>query len=157
MRLDIPICTPSKSSRQNLAKSGTFLGLAPSTQSLSRLSSAPLITKLRESNIIGDNLWSVTLLDTETGVLSLGGTIAREVEEAKVKGEIELQHFEDPAATSQWVADQVNARLRVSFPLSSSWDKHFKWTDVQGAAGWWTTLMKGVWINGAKVRSGRHR
>lgn len=94
----------------------------------------------------------MTLLDTETGLLSLGGTIAREVEETKARVELELKHFGDPIATPEWVADQVAAHLKVAMPAREAWDEHFKWTNVQGAAGWWTALMAGVWVNGAKVR-----
>lgn len=101
--------------------------------------------------MVKDKIWSVTLLDTESGILSLGGTIAREVEEAKVRGEIELQHFGDAAATSEWVLEQVSSHLSLSMPPNLPWDHHFKWIDVQGAAGWWTALMAGVWVNGAKV------
>ena len=149
--LDLPTCSPSKSSRQTLANSGTSLGLAPHTDSLSRLASAPLLERLKNEKVIEDKIWSVTLLDTESGVISLGGTIAKEVEEAKVRGEVELKHFGDPFATSDWVNEHVDAQLRMAMPLEAPWDKHFKWTEVQGAAGWWTALMSGVWINGAKV------
>ena len=151
VRLDFAICTPSKASRQTLAHSGTFVGLAPH-RFLARLSSTPLLNQLVEKNAVQDKVWSVTLLDAETGILSLGGTIAREVEEAKVRGEVELKHFGDPLATSDWVMEQVKAQLRVSMPDNLPYDHHFKWTDVQGAVGWWTALMAGVWVNGAKVQ-----
>ena len=150
-RLDLPICKPSKSSRQTLANSGTILGLAPHPGSLSRISSSPLLEQLHERGPVPGKLWSVTLLDGESGVLSLGGTIAREMEEAEIRGEVELKHFGDPIATSQWVSKQVDIRMQRSMPPLDAWDKHFRWTDVQGAAGWWTALMRGVWINGAKV------
>lgn len=93
----------------------------------------------------------MTLLDTENGILSLGGTIAREIEETKTRVELGLKHFGDPVATPEWVADQVEARMKIAMPREDAWDAHFKWTNVQGAAGWWTALMAGVWVNGAKV------
>jgi hypothetical protein len=96
-------------------------------------------------------MWSVTLLEAGSGILSLGGTIAKEVEEAKTRGEVELKHFGDPVAIPQWVTKQVHNQLRILMPSELPWDHHFKWTKVQGAAGWWTALMSGVWINGAKV------
>ena len=151
VRLDLPTCSPSKSSRQALAHPGTFLGLAPHTESLARLSSAPLLKQLHKDNAIDDKIYSLTLLDTVSGILSLGGTIAREIEEAKVRGEVELKYFGDDIATLEWVNKQVDTQLRIAMPVQTPWDKHFKWTDVQGAAGWWTALMRGVWINGAKV------
>ncbi|KIW63121.1 hypothetical protein PV04_09996 [Phialophora macrospora] len=151
VRLDMPICAPSKSSRQTLANSGTLLGLAPYTESLARLSSPPLLGQLRERELVKKEIWSVTLLDTETGILSLSGTIAKEFEEAKLRGEIELKHVGNPLATSDWVDGEVDTQLTFLIPPDAPWDKHFKWTEVQGATGWWTALMKGVWINGAKV------
>jgi len=153
LRLDFPICTPSKASRQTLADSGTFLGLSPSGKSLARLSSPSLLDQLIDKGTIKRKVWSVTLLDTESGILSLGGTIAREVEETKTRVEIELKHFGDPIATPDWVLSQVDAQMKVAMPIDSTWDQPFKWTNVQGAAGWWTALMAGVWVNGAKVRS----
>ncbi|KAJ9605411.1 hypothetical protein H2200_010068 [Cladophialophora chaetospira] len=151
VRLDLPICSPAKASRQTLANSGSSLGLAPHAGSLARLASPPLLRQLSEKDLVKEQIWSVTLLDAENGILSLGGTIARDIEEAKVRGEIELKHFGDPVATSEWVIEQVEARLNFLLPPETPWDKHFKWTEVQGAAGWWTALMRGVWVSGAKV------
>lgn len=152
VRLKFPICRPSKASRQTLANSGTFLGLSPPSESLARLSSPSLLDQLLDQGILSHKSWSVTLLDTETGILSLGGTIAREVEETKIRVETELKHFGESVATSEWVSAQVEEQMKLAMPVDSAWDEHFKWTDVQGAAGWWTALMAGVWINGAKVR-----
>jgi hypothetical protein len=129
-----------------------MLGLAPFEGSLARLASKPVLKQMREMKAIQPTVWSVTLLDTESGFLSFGGTIAKEVERAKIRGDIELAHVGDPQATTEWVSEQVEARLKFSMPEEVSWDKHFKWTEVQGSKGWWTVLMRGVWINGAKVR-----
>jgi hypothetical protein len=111
---------------------------------------------LRERDLVKNTIWSATLLDPETGVLSLGGTIAKEFEEAKIRGELELKHVGNPVATSDWVDEQVGTQLTFLIPPDAPWDKHFKWTEVQGATGWWTALMKGVWINGAKVLGTAH-
>lgn len=78
----------------------------------------------------------MTLLDTESGILSLGGTITRDIEEAKVRGEIELKHFGDATATSASVNEQVEGQLNFMLPPTAPWDKNFKWTEIQGAAGW---------------------
>ncbi|KEF58289.1 uncharacterized protein A1O9_06215 [Exophiala aquamarina CBS 119918] len=155
IRLDFAVCRPSKSSRQTLAHAGTFLGLSPSSSSsrstLSRLSAPSLLDQLHSKGAIAQKVWSVTLLDTETGILSLGGTIVQEVEETKARVELELKHFGDPVATPDWIAEQVEGRLKLAMPRGDAWDAHFKWTNVRGAAGWWTALMAGVWLNGAKV------
>lgn len=155
IRLTFPICTPSKASRATLAHSGTILGLAPdhgdNDNTLSRLSSPPLLRQLLAQDIVHETTWSVALLDAESGILSLGGTIAEQVEETKVRGDIELEHFGNPQATSEWVNQEVANRMTFLMGPDAPWDSHFKWTDTRGAAGWWTTLMSGVWINGAKV------
>ncbi|KAH0829859.1 hypothetical protein AYO21_10167 [Fonsecaea monophora] len=151
LRLEFPACAPAKASRQSLAHSGTFLGLAPHVGSLARLSSPPLLTQLREQDAVPNKVWSVTLLDTETGILTLGGTIAKEVEEAKIRGDVELKHFGQAGITAEWVSEQVQAQLQAMMPTEVPWDQHFKWTEVQGAAGWWMALMRGVWIHGAKI------
>lgn len=96
-------------------------------------------------------MWSLTLLDGENGVLTFGGAIAKEVEQAKVQAELELQHFGDPKADREWISKQTQAKLEVSMPALMPWESHLKWTNLQGAAGWWTALVSGVWINGAKV------
>jgi hypothetical protein len=133
-----------------LANSGTYLGLGPH-KALARLSSKPLLDQLTDTDIIKDKVWSVALLDAESGILSLGGTIARDVEEAKTKSEVQLKHFGDPIATPEWVQAQVETQVKFSMSPESPWDHHFKWTQTQGAAGWWTGLMRGAWVNGAKV------
>lgn len=93
----------------------------------------------------------MTLLDSESGVLTVGGSIAREVEKAKIQAELELSNFGNPIANSDWISKQTETRLEQSVSSALPWDSHFKWTNLQGAAGWWTTLMSGVWVNGAKV------
>lgn len=156
IRLTFPICTPSKASRHTLSRSGTILGLSSSisssaSKSLARLTSATLLDQLHAAGLITDKIFSITVLDAESGILSLGGTTAREVEMAKLRSTIELQHFGDQTASPQWVADQVEAQMEQSMTASMVWDEHFKWMDVGGAKGWWTGLMAGVWVNGVKV------
>ncbi|KIW41350.1 uncharacterized protein PV06_06917 [Exophiala oligosperma] len=155
VRVTFPICTPSKASSATLAHSGSILGLAPDRgghKTPSRLLSSPsLLQQLLAQKVVHDALWSVTLIDAESGILSLGGTIAQQVEEIKVRGDVELEHFGDPDATTEWVDQEVVNRMAFLMPPDTQWDHHFKWTETRGAAGWWTTLMSGVWIDGAKV------
>lgn len=139
-----------KSSRHTLAASGTVLGLAPHS-SLARLEGYNILQQLKKDMSILRDLWSVTLLDAQNGILSLGGTIAKEMERAKIQGELELQRFGEPAATEDWVTKEVNNKLGLSIPDHLPLEAHFRWTNIQGAAGWWTALMSGVWVNGAKV------
>lgn len=69
----------------------------------------------------------------------------------KLRSTIELEHFGDPSASPQWVAEQVDGQMEQRMPSEMKWDEHFKWMDVRGAKGWWTGLMAGVWVNGVKV------
>jgi hypothetical protein len=139
-----------KSSRHTLLSSGSFVGLAPKGP-LARLLGYNIIEQLKKDQSITNDIWSITLLDSETGILSLGGTIARDMEQAKIQGELELQHFGDPAATEELVKGEVDKKLSLSLPDHLPMESYFKWTNIQGAAGWWTALMAGVWVNGAKV------
>lgn len=152
LRVLIPTCQPPKASRATLASSGGILGLSPPGQMLRRLSTPNLIDQLFELGQISSRSWSVTILDAETGVLTIGGTIAKEVEAARIRGEIELEHFGESQATPDWVDEQVKTQLELVMPETSLTEAHFKWMDVHGAAtGWWTGLMSGVWVNGIKV------
>lgn len=112
-----------------------------------------LVSQLHDSDTTALAVWSITVLDAETGILSFGGTIAKEVEEAKTRAETELQHLGQSDASPEWINAQVAKELKVSMPDGSTMEEHFKWTSTKGAAGWWTTLMPGVWINGIKVRT----
>ncbi|KPI40701.1 uncharacterized protein AB675_10838 [Cyphellophora attinorum] len=148
VRLSLPICTPPKASSLTLRSSGSVIGLGP-PGFLTRLSGLNILDQLHTQGFITDTISSVTILDAETGVLSLGGTIAKDAEEAKIRAGIELQHFGQAEASPEW----VQARVVEGMGLfdSTSVEKQFKWTKTQGPPGWWTTLMPGVWINGAKV------
>lgn len=150
MKLVLPICQPLHSSRQTLLPSSNMLGLAPHGP-LQRLPGYGILQQLRREGAIPKELWSITLLDSENGILSLGTTIAKEVERAKIQGEVELQMMGDATADTELLEDEVNKKLAFSMFDSLPPEAHFKWTGLQGAAGWWTSLMTGVWVNNAKV------
>ena len=139
-----------KSSRHTLAASGTVLGLAPHS-SLARLEGYNILQQLKKEMSVLHDLWSITLLDAENGILSLGRTIVKQMERAKIQGELELQRFGESTATEEGIAKEVDHRLGLSMPDHLPFDAHFRWTNIQGAAGWWTALLGGVWVNGAKV------
>ena len=139
-----------KSSRHTLQPSGSIIGLAPPGP-LSRLSLHNILQQLKKDGKITEDIWSITLLDSETGVLSIGSTILGEMEQAKVQEEVELERLGDAATSKDWIQQEVTKRLSVSMPDQLPTEAHFRWTTLQGAAGWWTALMGGVWVNGAKV------
>lgn len=144
--LRIPMCGPPKYSRRTLTPSGNVLGLAPS-RAMAQTSHSSLVELLSE--VLPEKLWSIALLDTQSGILSIGSTTAPHFEEAKIRTQLGLQNLEkqgvDVTAVNQEIQTQIDAsRLK-------DWHDYFRWSDVQGAVGWWTTLMQGVWVNGAKT------
>jgi hypothetical protein len=150
--ISLPMCSPSKSSRATLFKSGSVLGLSPSSSSspLSRLDSPPLLQQLLAAQILTEDIFSLTLLDSTSGVLSLGGTFADQVAEASIRTQVEVDFLGDVTATTEKINAKVTDLLASTFPKSI--EDQFRWVPNRGAAeGWWTTLLPGLWINGLKV------
>ena len=147
-RLVFPICSPSQSTVHTLLPDGSVFGLGP-PGSLSRLQDSSIIIQSHTLSLVTSPIWSITLLDNISGILSLGTTVAYEVERAKLQVEIELMNVGQAHAISQWVQAQIRPQMELMKAVP--WQEHFKWTELQGAKGWWTTLMSGVWVNGAKV------
>lgn len=110
-----------------------------------------MLDQLHAQSLVPFRIWSITILDSENGVLTMGETIAKEVEKAKIQAELELDHFGNDIATREWISQQTEEQLRLSMSDLLPFDSHFKWTELHGAAGWWTALISGVWVNGAKV------
>lgn len=77
-RLAYSQCRPNKAGRRTLETSGSMLGLAPA-KSLVQMDATNILQQLAQSKGISEPVWSLTLLDGESGVLSIGGTIAEEV------------------------------------------------------------------------------
>ncbi|KAF7511756.1 hypothetical protein GJ744_003487 [Endocarpon pusillum] len=151
--ISLPMCSPSRSSRATLFKSGSVLGLSPSpssSSSLARLDSPPLLQQLLSAELLTDDIFSLTLLDSTSGILSLGGTLARQAEEASTRTQVEIDSIGDPAATTETISAKVNDRLAATFPADM--EDQYRWAPIRGAAkGWWTTLLPGLWINGFKI------
>ena len=126
---------------------------------MNRLESRSLTQKLRLLSIVESDVWSLTLLNRQHGVLTLGGSIARIVEEAKIRTHVELNNIDNPLADATFIDREVAEQLLKALPthregipwMELPWTDGFRWSSVEGAEGWWTTLMSGVWINGAKV------
>lgn len=142
------MCSPSKNSRLTTGPSGSVLGLAPS-DALARISGPSLLQQLLAKEAINFELFSLTLLDPRTGNLSLGGTIAEQIEESKTRFHVRLDNIGNVLATPEYIDAEVHNRMSQSFPTAMK--DQFHWVDVHGATGWWTALMGGVWINGAKI------
>jgi hypothetical protein len=150
--ISLPMCSPSRSSRATLFKSGSVLGLSPSSSSssLSRLDSPPLLRQLVLKQVLTNEIFSLTLLDSAYGILSLGGTLAYQVEKANIRTKVEFDFLGDPDATMEKIDAKVTETLASAFPTDI--EEQFRWVPIRGAAdGWWTTLLPGLWINGLKV------
>jgi hypothetical protein len=77
-----------------------------------------------------------------------------------------LRLYDSPEATPEYIAAEVEKQLNFHMPPSfhssqtsssdsdsSEWadENHFKWQPTTGPSGWWTFLLKGIWVSGAKV------
>lgn len=249
-------CKPRRQSRDTLLPSGALFGLAPST-SLSQFDPnlPTLIGQLVEGGLIKDEVFSLTLISGEKGILSLGGTIQQQVEivegiiestlhtpnqiplgsgeksqqsqeivsgqilgaaapppapgrgerpgGAATKGSSVLlnalnqddpnEYYDDgddyededeqyqnekrthepqsPSDTSPHILskrdedgsaqkvptfDDLNpfnraGRMKQKGQHQPSWRDGWKWSPVEGAAGWWQILLRGIWADQVKV------
>lgn len=151
--MNLPTCNAPKYSQHTLSSSGTILGLSPPSTLLSRINTMSFLDQLIAKQEIAHNrrTTSLTLLDSETGILSFGTTLAVHFEEAKLRIETQLKHLGDLSIAAADVEMEITQKLDFAISPDSKWDDHFKWTAVQGARGWWNGLMSGVWVNGVKV------
>lgn len=151
------MCQANKYARNTLHRSGTTLGIASpgSRRSLSYLADTPTLTEqLQTRGIVKHNLLSVTLLDATNGILSIGGTIAPQIEESKFRAQKELEYLDRlhvPEEREKLEAE-ISTYMNFAIPSGSTHEDHFKWVDTSDMiAGWHQALASGIWINGVKV------
>lgn len=91
-------------------------------------------------------------------MLSIGGTGARAVELVEQQTKDELDHLsavERGEVTTDVGGDDIVKRSTTKNELVSetkaNWEEGWKWSQVQGAEGWWQILIQGVWVDGSKV------
>ena len=161
MNISIPLsfayCRPSKFSRDTLGASGSALGLAPS-EHLRQTTSTSILHQLLQKQIIERPVFSLMLINGQEGVLSIGGTGARAVEMVEQQTRDELDHVgavERGETTADVEGEDIIKRSTTSrepaFDTKTNWEEGWKWSQVQGAEGWWQILMHGVWVDGSKV------
>ena len=120
------------------------------------------MTQLLEAGVIQRPVFSLTVLNGEDGVLSLGGTAASAVKmvEAKTKSELdslggsEVHEPTDVENPPPPLAMKKRGRSKADIAISPrqpDWDEGWTWSEVQGAEGWWQTLVRGVWVDGSKI------
>lgn len=159
INLSVPVsfghCRASKSSVRTLHAAGAMLGLAPS-HSLSQIGTPSLLTQLVEQKVVRRKIWSVMLINGHEGVFSVGGTSADVVArvERQTKEELDrLGELERGAALDETKEKEKEKKRKKKRDVEEEedWTKNWKWSRVQGAAGWWQVLMQGVWVEGRKV------
>ncbi|KAF1992362.1 hypothetical protein K402DRAFT_416032 [Aulographum hederae CBS 113979] len=166
-RISFPHCRPPHVSLDTLLPSGNTLGLAAS-ESLSQMQPhlPRLLRQLIGAEVIEKDQFSIMLLNGHEGVLSIGGTAANVVRAAVKEAEDKLKRLGEveskPVESEELVPSNftIVKRDRIvgkQLPKKRVNDipKHdldgWKWSTVEGAAGWWQLLLRGVWINGVKV------
>lgn len=161
MNISIPLsfayCRPSKFSVDTLGASGSALGLAPS-EHLRQTKSTSILKQLLQKQVIERPIFSLMLINGQEGVLSIGGTGARAVEMVEQQTKEELDHvsaIERGEITIEVDGDNVVKRGMTKresvFDTKTNWEEGWKWSQVQGAEGWWQILMQGVWVDGSKI------
>ena len=175
-----------------------------------------LLEQLLKNGMIEDDVFSITLINGEEGLLSIGGTAAESM--AIIEDKIErflgkspqpktAEEVNDPDQDAADLANGAPQELvqggnqamkgpgglrkrgvddeqderpkplikkgikqgsedRVQPDLSKrsrkgqkpleqkaqpTWKDNWKWSPIEGAEGWWQTLMRGVWTDGVKV------
>ncbi|MCJ1463539.1 hypothetical protein MMC07_002147 [Pseudocyphellaria aurata] len=155
--LSFTYCRPSKFSLDTLGASGSVLGLAPS-EHLRQTKSTSILKQLLQKQVIERPIFSLMLINGQEGVLSIGGTGAPAVELVEQQTRDELDHIgaaERGETASNVVGESIFKRGTTKrepvFDTKADWEEGWKWSQVQGAEGWWQILMQGVWVGGSKV------
>lgn len=138
-----------------------MLGLAPSHH-LSQTGTQTLLAQFLETKTIARSIFSIMLINGQEGVLSVGGTGAEAVDyvEAQTRKQLDdIGALQRTAVTDQPLSTDINSIVKRGSepgmtehdPNAPDWRTGWKWSKVQGAEGWWQTLLQGVWVDGSKV------
>lgn len=121
-------------------------------------------------------IFSIVLLSGRDGVLSIGGTAAQAAEmvDKQTSEELDragaqekiiaftkengktLQSGFNSLDKSKLTGEKIILHKRETeakdFKATlTNWAEGWTWVKVQGAEGWWQTLMQGVWVGGSRV------
>jgi hypothetical protein len=105
--------------------------------------------QLIEKNIIDASIWSLLLVNGKDGIFSIGGTSSPSLRQAEIETDDALAQL----GTNELKGDGVvgprssPATKSDAVILSNEW----RWSEVQGAEGWWQILMRGIWVDGVRV------
>ncbi|KAI4257870.1 MAG: hypothetical protein LQ352_001456 [Teloschistes flavicans] len=163
--------------QKTLEPSGSMLGLAPSKH-LRQIETTFLLHQFLGKGIVERPVFSLMLLSGHDGVLSIGGTGAAAAEKVDKQTATELDRagaqeklnafteengktlddgtsslnkekakaFEEKTILHKRIVDNMGPKLQ-----KTDWTAGWTWTRVQGAEGWWQTLLQGVWTGGTRV------
>ncbi|KAK8217148.1 hypothetical protein M8818_001400 [Zalaria obscura] len=151
-------CRPSKASLDTLDPSGGLLGLAPS-ESLAHADKPSLLDQLLDAGIIDQKIWGLLIIDGKSGMLSLGDTGMSIAEDVKVGIETRLKGLAGGIKGSHpkrrtpdlHGKDASNPEDADEMQKPITWRDDWRWAPLQSAKGWWQVLLRGIWVNGAKV------
>ncbi|KAL8853822.1 MAG: hypothetical protein Q9221_001293 [Calogaya cf. arnoldii] len=173
--LPFAYCRPLKGSQDTLQASGSMLGLAPS-KNLRQIDTTFLLHQLLKERIIERPIFSLMLVSGNEGVLSIGGTSAQAAEMVSKQTAEQLDRAGAQEKINAFTAENgktleggTNSLDKTSVPEEkiilhkrrdeahgfrakrAEWNDGWTWSKVQGAEGWWQTLMQGVWVGGSRV------
>ncbi|KAL8673274.1 MAG: hypothetical protein Q9168_002312 [Polycauliona sp. 1 TL-2023] len=173
--LPFAYCRPLKGSQGTLEASGSMLGLAPSKH-LRQIDTPFLLHQLLKERVVERQIFSVMLLSGNEGVLSIGGTSAQAAELVAKQTAEQLDRAGAQERIDAFTAEngktleggtnslekvdvseeKVNLHKRGNegheFKTKrADWKEGWTWSKVQGAEGWWQTLMQGVWVGGSRI------
>ena len=158
LHLPFGLRRPSEFGLHTLGASGSTLSLEFSENF--SLTGSSLLKLLLDREIIKRPIFSLILIDSEAGILSIGGTAARAIETVVSQTETKLDRLggkgdvEKPKARKEKELPPSAKRGRTGKGIVSrqaDWEEGWAWNGVQGADGWWWLLMRGIWVDGSRM------
>ncbi|KAL8818594.1 MAG: hypothetical protein Q9223_002796 [Gallowayella weberi] len=173
--LPFAYCRPLKGSQETLDPSGSMLGLAPSKH-LRQIDTPFLLHQLLKEGIVQRPIFSLMLVSGREGVLSIGGTSSQAAEMVSKQTAEQLDRAGAQEKINAFTDEHgktleggTNSLDKANIPEEKitlqkrgagvegiktrreDWKGEWTWSKVQGAEGWWQTLMQGVWVGGSRV------
>ncbi|KAL8778011.1 MAG: hypothetical protein Q9213_007609 [Squamulea squamosa] len=173
--LPFAYCRPLKGSQETLQASGSMLGLAPSKH-LRQIDTTFLLHQLLKASVVERPIFSLMLVSGSEGVLSIGGTaapaadmVSKQTAEQLDRAGAQEKINAFTEANGKTLEGGSNSLAKANTPHEKAslarrgdeakgfkarwadWREGWTWSKVQGAEGWWQTLMQGVWVGGSRV------
>lgn len=151
-----------------------MLGLAPSKH-LRQIETPFFLHQLLKEGIVKRPIYSIMLITGHEGVLSIGGTAVQaahmadkqtseELDQASAQGKIDAftkqnaktlksdaNSHDETVTEEKVVLHKREVNVKEFKVTQENWEDGWTWTKVQGAEGWWQTLMQGVWVGRSRI------